>query len=50
MNSNLIKSLMMIAAVFTVIGCGSGSDSNAGNGNGNGNGSGNGGGPTSELP
>ena len=48
MNSSLIKSLMMIGAVLTVIGCGGGSDSNTGNGNGNG--AGNGDGPTSELP
>ena len=50
MKSGLIKSLMMIGAVLTVVGCGSGSDSTIGGGNGNGDGAGNGDGPTSELP
>ncbi len=50
MKSSLIKSVMMIVAVFTVIGCGGGSDSNTGNGNADDNGSGNADEPTSELP
>jgi hypothetical protein len=43
MKSNLLKTLMVVGAILTMIGCG-GSDSNTGNGAGNGDG------PTSELP